>query len=546
MEKIALIDWIICAAYLFLIIGLGVYFSNKQKGNDDFFLGGKNMHWMPVGLSLFATTFSSNSFVGLPAEGAYRDYHQLLAIFFIPFVVIPITCYWFIPFYKSLPFDSLYEYLERRFNRSVRLLASIIFMIYSAGWMGTMLLAVSRILNVVLDTDGELIERQLLAVQAAAGAPAAIAQELSAIENELRSQTIFIIVITGILATAYTAMGGVKAVIWTDTVQAFALGGGMIFLFTLLLGQIDGGWETFLNVGTGNNKFSMSRTDGGLAERNIFSACVYGFFVYMGGQLASYGAFQRYITVDSVRDARRALAIKGTFTFVVCTLFFLVGTALFVFYQQSHADVFAGLSHGKLKDQLLPHFVVNFAGGYGMVGLLLAGLFAAAMSSLDSGINSMSASLVTDWFRGKEFGTKVNRLLTFFLGILVTGFACLLSLIDHPVFEILISIAGATLGLLLGVLMMGMLLKRVNATGVIFGMVAGLATFFLIRFWIPALSDEALLKIGAFAGLKNNTWWDGVFTTMPAILVAITVSAFTAPPRPEQLQGLLLSSQKSR
>ena len=71
MEKIALIDWIICAAYLLLIVGLGVYFSNKQKGNDDFFLGGKNMHWMPVGLSLFATTFSSNSFVGLPAEGAY-------------------------------------------------------------------------------------------------------------------------------------------------------------------------------------------------------------------------------------------------------------------------------------------------------------------------------------------------------------------------------------------------------------------------------------------------------------------------------------------
>ena len=84
MQQVSLVDWSICFGYLALVIGLGIYFSNKQKDNDDFFLGGRNMHWIPVGLSLFATTFSSNSFVGLPAEGAFRDYHQLLAIYFIP------------------------------------------------------------------------------------------------------------------------------------------------------------------------------------------------------------------------------------------------------------------------------------------------------------------------------------------------------------------------------------------------------------------------------------------------------------------------------
>ena len=104
MDSIAAIDWAICGCYLLLVIGLGLFFSNKQKDNDDFFLGGRNMHWLPVGLSLFATTFSSNSFVGLPAEGAFGNYHQLLAIFFIPFVVIPITCIWVIPFYKGLGF----------------------------------------------------------------------------------------------------------------------------------------------------------------------------------------------------------------------------------------------------------------------------------------------------------------------------------------------------------------------------------------------------------------------------------------------------------
>lgn len=515
LDKIAVIDWVICLGYLGLVVGLGLYFSNKQKSNDDFFLGGRNMHWLPVGLSLFATTFSSNSFVGLPAEGAFRNYHQLLAIFFIPIVVIPITCIWFIPFYKRFGFVSLYEYLERRFHRGVRLMASIIYMVYSAGWMATMLVAVTRILNVVLDTEST-------------------------------QQTIVIICAVGLLATLYTAMGGVKAVIWTDTVQAFALGGGMIFLFWLLLSRIDGGWSTFISEGQAADKFEMFKTDGGFAERNIFSACAYGFFIYMGGQLASFGAYQRYITVDSVSDARRALVIKAVFTTIVCTLFFLVGTGLYVFYQQSFPDVFDDLNRGGLKDELLPHFVLNHAGGFGMLGLLLAGLFAAAMSSLDSGINSMTASLVTDWMGGKERGVSHNRYLTAILGFAVTWFACLLSVVDLPVFDILLSIAGATLGLLLAILMMGMFIPRMNTQGVVGGLIAGILVFVYIRMWIPNLTDLQLIALGPYAGLKDNTWWDGIFTTIACISWGCIICLFTSPPDKSSLQGLLIRGHKPR
>ena len=251
MQQIAMLDWTICIGYLGVVIGLGVYFSNKQKNNDSYFLGDRNMHWIPVGLSLFATTFSSNSFVGLPAEGAYGDYHQLLAILFIPFVVIPITCIWFIPFYKGLGFTSLYEYLEHRFSRRVRLLASLIFMVYSAGWMGTMLLAVAKILDVVLKTEST-------------------------------GQTLAVIVIVGLLATLYTAMGGVKAVIWTDAIQAFALAGGMCFLLWLLLSNIDGGWTAFQDARIGwweiryvphRGRFGRTQPVFGLCLRFL---CLYG------------------------------------------------------------------------------------------------------------------------------------------------------------------------------------------------------------------------------------------------------------------------------
>ena len=520
MHNIQTIDLLICCSYLLFVVGLGLYFSNKQKNNDDFFLGGRNMHWLPVGLSLFATTFSSNSFVGLPAEGAYRDYHQLLAIFFIPFVIIPITCIWFIPFYKSFEFVSLYEYLERRFARPVRRFASIIFMAYSAGWMGTMLLAVARILDVVL-------------------------------ENQSTGQTLLVISVVGILATFYTAVGGVKAVIWTDTIQAFALFGGMIFLFTLLVANIDGGLSTFFTTATADGKFEMFRLDGGLAERNLYSACAYGFFVYMGGQLASYGAFQRYVTVDSVSEARRVLIVKGVFTFISCTLFFLVGTALYVYYQQSHPDIYQELASGASKDQLLPHFVIHYAGGYGMTGIILAGLFAASMSSLDSGINSMTATLVTDWLGGREMGTAVNRYLTTLFGMAVTTIACLLSLINSPVFDILLSIAGATLGLLLAVLMLGMLNQRVNTLGAATGMVTGLAAFALVRLfprvvemWDAASYEQLLEFAGPLAGLATNTWWDGLFTTVPAVVVGIAASYLAPAPQAEQLAGLLLLQQR--
>ena len=509
MEHISFLDWSICLTYLGVVIGLGMYFSTRQKDNEEFFFGGGKMHWLPVGLSLFATTFSSNSFVGLPAEGAFGDYHQLLAIMFIPFVVVPIVCIWFLPFYKSLGFISLYEYLERRFARPVRLVASTIFMIYSAGWMGTMLLAVSRILNVVLESDST-------------------------------AQTITVIVTVGTLATIYTAMGGVKAVIWTDTIQAFALCGGMVFLFFVLIDGIDGGFSGFVSTGSEAGKFEMFRTDGGMAERNVFSAGVYGFLVYLGAQLASYGAFQRYITVDSVRDARNALIVKGIFTLVSCRLFFLVGSALFVFYQQSHPEIFQQLSQGGSKDQLLPHFVIHFAGGSGMTGLILAGLFAAAMSSLDSGINSMSATVVTDWLNGKEIGTRKNRLLTVAFGVGVTAMACLLSMIDSPVFDILLSIAGATLGLLLAVMLLGMRVPRANTIGVTCGLLAGLLAFAVIRIVLPQLPEETLQKFGPFAGITKNTWWDGLFSTAPALLVGVAVSYLTPPPSEEELRGLLL------
>ena len=515
LTDIAILDWIVCVGYLLLVVSLGLWFAHDQSSNDEFFLGGRNMHWMPVGLSLFATTISSNSFVGFPAEGAFGNYHQLLAILFIPFVIIPIVCYWFIPFYKRMGTVSLYEYLERRFNKEVRLFASGIFMFYSAGWMATMLLAVSRILEVVLETESN-------------------------------SDVIIMIIVVGVLATLYTAVGGVKAVIWTDTIQAFALGGGLFVLLFYIVSQINGGWIGMFRQGMEAEKFEMFSTSGGWGERNIYSACAYGFIIYLGAQVATYSGFQRYVTVDTISDARRSLYVKGVFTLFACTLFFLVGTALYVFYQQSAATVelFDAMAEGKAKDQLLPHFVVYYARGFGMTGLLLAGLFAAAMSSLDSGINSMSASFVIDWCNGRELGVTSNRIITLVFGTIVTSAAIVLVHWNSPVFDILLAIAGASFGLLLSVLLLGMFCSRANVVGVTAGMIAGVGAFCFIRIYTTIASVEALEWLGSFADIKHNTWWDGLFTTLTSLVVGLSVSYLTTAPPVEKLGNLLLLTER--
>lgn len=490
MTSLAQLDWLICVGYVALVMGLGIWYSRQQKTNDEYFLGGRQMHWIPVGLSLFATTFSSNSFVGLPAEAAYRDYHLLLAIYFIPLVVVPLSCIYFIPFYRKLEITSVYEYLELRFSRPVRLFASLVFMFYTAGWMGNMLVAAGKILQVVLHTSD--------------------------------SQVPWILISLGLFATIYTAMGGVKAVIWTDTLQAFALGGGMLFLLFIALNKIDGGLPAMVASAWLHHKFDMWRIDGGLLQPNLFSACAFGFFVYLGGQVGSYTALQRYVSVPSIADARRALIIKGAFTAVACTLFFFVGTSLFVFYQQSAPEIYEHFAAGRKADQLLPHFVMNHASGFGMLGLLLAGLFAAAMSSMDSGINSMSASLVTDWLGGREVGATLNRAFTILFGLAAISTACLIQLIDMPIFLILMSIAGAFLGVLLGVLLLGMLVRRANTTGAICGFVLGLAGFGLSRY------------------LGLQTWWDGAFSCVFGFVGGLITMYFAPAPEPAQTRKLML------
>src|SRR4051794_1399497 len=187
------LDWTLSVGAVVLTFAQGWWLARKQKTTEDYFVGGRRMSWLAVGLSMFAAIFSPLSFVGLPREAAYDNYHLYFAILFIPLFACPLAGWLFVPVYHRLRLTSAYEYLELRFDRNVRRGGSLLFGLYTLFWMGSMLYATGLIVQAALG----LTELERVGTMAALGA----------------------------LTATYTAVGGYKAAVWTNVVKAAILAG---------------------------------------------------------------------------------------------------------------------------------------------------------------------------------------------------------------------------------------------------------------------------------------------------------------------------------
>lgn len=484
--SLGFLDWFIFVGYVLIVLGIGIWFSRFQTSNEDYFLGGRKMNWIAVGTSIFATAFSSISFVMLPREGAYADYHLLTALLFIPFVITPILWYLFVPVFLRLKITSVYQYLGIRFNNNMRKLGSLLFAGYAIGSMGSILYAVGII------------------VQASLGLT--------------YTQFVFVLIGIGIFATFYTVLGGYEAVVWTDLLQSVTLGGGMLVVLFIIVEMVSGDFFTLIEFGREHGKMDMFNMEFNLNERSSFWAATgFALFMYLPGYTASQITVQRYLSMKNLREARRSLLINAIVAPIISLVFFLVGTALFVFYYQQ-----GGFPDIPNQDQLLPYFLASELPVAGLTGLLLAGLFAAGMSTIDSGINSMTAVIVKDWIpnKEKELTVGLSRLITIVLGVIVTITSLLVPLIGEHVIEMITKIAGTFLGLLLGVYLLGLFTRRANTMGSLIGLAAG--SIALIIVWTQTVIPH---------------WYYGLFTIGVTFIVGWGVSNFFAFPSKEQLQG---------
>jgi SSS family transporter len=489
------LDWIICFGAVALMIAQGWWVSGAQKTTDDYFVGGRQMNWLAVGLSMFAATFSPLSFVGLPREAAYDNHHLYLAILFIPLVVAPLAGWLFVPLYHRLRLTSAYEYLELRFDRRLRRAGSLLMGLYLLAWMGSMLYAVGLIVQVALGL-GE-------------------------------TERIITMIILGGATTAYTTLGGYKAAVWTNVLKSAFLAVVVVAILFLAVARVDGGWESVWQLGLEHDKFAMFDVRFDLTSRATFlPACAFGLFVYMAVSVVSQGAVQRYASLPSVAAGRRMLAVNGIGTALVCLLFFVLGTVIFAFYTQHPASEESAMPALARKDQVTMHFVRTELPYPGLIGLLLAGLFITVMGSISAGLSALSSLLVCDWLSGKNPSLRTSRILSALFGVATIGMALIAPYLGEHVFDIIIRISGAFFGPLLGLFVLGAFFRRANAPGALIGLAAGGVALAVI---FPS---------------EINYWWYGAFTCIPTVAVGAVASLFFAAPPKEKVDGLLVGDQQ--
>jgi len=494
------IDWLLAVGGVGLMFGQGWWVARAQRTTEDYFVGGRSMNWLAVGLSMFATTFSPLSFVGLPREAAYVNYHLFLAILFIPLFAAPLAGWLFVPIYHRLRLTSAYEYLELRFDRRLRRAGSLLYGLYVIGWMGSMLYATSLIVQAALAWN----EASRIAVMVAIGA----------------------------MTTVYTTLGGYKAAVWTNVIKSAVLAVMIVAILSLAVGRVDGGWAAVWGTGWEHDKFAMFHWRWDLAvfteQANLLSACAFGAFVYLAVAVAGQTAVQRYVSMPSVAAARRSLAVNGIGTALVCLLFFLLGTAMFAFYwQHPAADAAKGSVFPPLpkEDQITIHFLRTELPLPGLLGLLLGALLTTVMGSVSSGLNSLSALAATDWLAAARPGIGQSRQWSAWFGAAAVATALLVPYLGDHVFHIIIRLSGAFFGPLLGLYLLGAGLRRANTRGAAVGLFAG------------------LLALGILMPTNISAWWYGALTCLPTLLVGAAASYWWPPPDEAQLRGLVFGSR---
>lgn len=488
MGHFGVVDWGILVVYFLGSVALGSYFAKKQKSTEDYLLAGRQMSWLPVAISIMATNTSAGSYMGIPT---YVFGHNLMFYFSIVTLVLitPLVLKLFLKFYYNLKVYTAYEYLERRFNPLVRSIASVLFILLRLCWLAMMIYATSIAL-----------------------------EEITGISQVACALAL------GLGTSLYTMLGGMEGVIWTDVAQ------GVVFMFGILAMAlfilIDFKWDVgeiySLASAAGRTRmfdFSLDPT-----VEVTFWGVILGFAVI---NLCSYGVdqvvMQRYLTAKDLRTSRRSIIANACIDFPTTTVLFLVAVGIFSYFQK-HPEV---LPQDFNPDRVMPFFVVRVLPS-GISGLVIAGLMAATMSSVSSGVNSITTATLVDFYQryfkrqaDGEHYLKVSRWFSLMWGVAATLLGLFVSRLG-TIMEISVKTNGFFTGILLGIFLLGILTLRANWQGTSIG---ALLSFIVV----------------AYVGTTTNVsflWYAPLGLALTLILGYLLSLAFPARDR-ESLRGLV-------
>ncbi|MEO5997537.1 MAG: sodium/solute symporter [Chitinophagaceae bacterium] len=442
------INWLALILYLIFMIVIGVIFDKKNQTTKSFFTGNGKIPWWATGVSIFGAQFSAISFMAVPAIVYATNWTLAIGSLMI-LAPIPLVVKYFIPVIRKLSVTSAYEYLEARFNANVRLFGSVSFIIFQLARFGVVLFL-----------------------------PALAITSVTGINIYL------IILIMGIICVIYTVMGGIEAVIWTDVAQVIILMGGAILCLVIGISNLEGNIWLEINQGIADQKFALFEP-GWSSERLVLWVVIVGFFFLQVIPFTSdQTVIQRYFTVIDNRSVAKSLWTHALISIPAIPIFMGLGTVLYFYYKNNSSSISA-----EKVDEILPYFIVQEL-PVGISGLIIAGIFAASQSSLSASMNSIAASFVSDIdprFRKKRTDIEnlnLAKLVTLTVGLFGIISAMLIAFLKIEfIFNLFQEIVGILCGALSGTFILGVLTKRANSTGVIFGMIIGTIAVLLVKYF---------------------------------------------------------------
>ncbi len=391
VSGLAPVDWAIIALYALSTVALGWYFGRRQSSTKEYFVGSGNMPPVLIGISLFATLLSTITYLSIPGEVLGKGPGYLTTMAALPLVYF-IVAYWMLPIYMKQRVTSAYELLEDRLGLSVRLLGATMFLVMRLVWMSLLIYLASKAMSFMMYGD--------------------------------TNHTIQIVWVTGSISVFYASIGGLRAVVITDLIQTILLFGGALLVIAMITFDFGGfGWFTtqWHEHWDSQPVFSFDPKVRITVFGSILSVLTW-YVCTAGGDQVSV---QRFMATSDAKTARHALATQLTVSVVVQITLGLVGLALLGFYAAHHEAIPGGMSLKESADNLFPRFIANEL-PVGISGLVVAAMFAAAMSSIDSGVNSITAVVMTDFLDrfGRRPATAARqvltaRLLAFSIGVVV-------------------------------------------------------------------------------------------------------------------------------
>jgi SSS family transporter len=415
----------------------------------DYFLGVQEAPWWAISLSIVSAETSTLTIVGTPALAFGGNFGLLQVVMGYLLARVVISLILLPPYFRGQMYTA-YELMQRRFGGGVRRLTAFIFLVTRSLAEGVRVFAVAIVVSIILGTGEEL--------------------------------SILVIVA---LTLFYTFEGGMTAVIWTDVVQMAMYVLGAIVSFVLILGKIHGGWPHALEVAQAAHKLQVFDFTFSFTRPYTFlGGLIGGCFLTTASHGTDQLVVQRLLSAKNLFQSRAALMASWVVVFFQFALFLSIGALLFVYYQDAH------LAGPKPADRLYPAFIWAEL-PTGLAGLAMAAILAAAMANLSAALNSLASTSIFDFIRpllpnlGDAKYLKLARLATVFWAVILVGIGLAASHIGGSVLELGLSIASVTLGLLLGVFLLGCLTLRTGERAAIAGILTGLAAMLYVKFFTP-------------------------------------------------------------